>query len=62
MQVTVLLDELLQQSENVNFSDLCLRDIDSIFHFTKSNNAEIKSRWQKLCLAADCDWYVPTLT
>jgi hypothetical protein len=44
------------QSESVEFSDSCLRALDSIFHFTDNNNSEIKLRWQLLCLHSEADW------
>jgi hypothetical protein len=57
-QVTILLDELLNQadSSDTSFTESTLLALDEIFHFTDNENAEIKLRWQRLCLESDVEW------
>ena len=53
-QKTLLLDLLLESPTAL--AEPTLHVLDSQFHLSASNNAEVKFRWQMLCLKSGADW------
>ena len=59
-QKCVFLETLLKQSQNIEpFSLETLSSLDLAYQFTVCNNAELKYRWQTLCLLSEAEWIVP---
>jgi leukotriene-A4 hydrolase len=64
-QKTLFLDKLTQLSEDIEdteewyFSDSVLNVMDRSYPLTHSGNAEVKFRWQMLCLRREVMWIVP---
>jgi hypothetical protein len=59
-QVNLFLEFLLTHAdEEAPFSEALLLALDESYGFTNSNNAEIRFRWQSLCLRSDVPWIVP---
>lgn len=60
-QRSIFLEKLISFSdqESIVIPSSTLQSIDSLYSFGESNNAEIKFRWQKLCLKSDVEWIVP---
>ena len=56
-QVSLFLEYLLTYVEDVApFSEQVLLSLNGVYGFTKSGNAEIRFRWQSLCLQSDVAW------
>jgi leukotriene-A4 hydrolase len=61
-QTCVFLEAMLDHVDdkaNPPFPEDVLKAIDAAYNFTASKNAEIRFRWQRLCLASDVAWIVP---
>lgn len=59
-QKCVFFETLLKHAQTVEpFSLEILSGLDLAYHFTASNNAELKYRWQMLCILSEADWIVP---
>jgi leukotriene-A4 hydrolase len=59
-QTCVFLETLLQyNAKNTPLSGDMVEKMDLAYGFTASNNAEIKFRWQTLCLQCECTWIIP---
>ena len=56
-QVNLFLEFLLSHAdEEKPFTETALLALDKAYSFTKSGNAEIRFRWQSLCLHSDVAW------
>ena len=56
-QMNIFLEYLLTYANDENpFCESVLLALDVAYNLTKSNNAEIKFRWQSLCLCSDVPW------
>eukprot|EP01038_Epipyxis_sp_PR26KG_P008299 gene8299-11230_t len=65
-QKCIFLESLLtyveeEEEENSTFSSAFLATLDTVYAFTVVQNAEIKSRWQSLCLLCDEPKIVPAV-
>jgi len=49
----------LAKEESKPFSDAVLRRLDALYSLTNNGNAEIKFRWQSICLRCEAGWIVP---
>ena len=58
-QTNIFLDKLLVHVTETPFTDSKLTQMDGIYNFSKSNNSEIKFRWQMICLKCGVSWIVP---
>lgn len=59
-QINVFIDTMILYCNNVMpFSIIKLEQLDKIYEFSKVQNAEIKFRWQCLCLKTGVTWIVP---
>lgn len=59
-QKCVFFETLLKHAQTVEPLSLeILSGLDLAYQFTASNNAELKYRWQMLCLLSEADWIVP---
>jgi len=57
----VFLEAMLDHAEvkGQSFPEDVLKGLDATYSLSESRNAEIRFRWQKLCLASDVAWVVP---
>ena len=55
----VFLEAMLDSAETKAFPESVLKALDVAYKLSESKNAEIRFRWQKLCLATDVSWIVP---
>lgn len=59
-QKCVFFETLLKHAQMVEPLSLeILSSLDLAYQFTSSNNAELKYRWQMLCLLSEAEWIVP---
>jgi leukotriene-A4 hydrolase len=47
------------EEESRPFGDAFLKSLDKAYGLSESGNAEVKYRWQSLCLRSDAKWIVP---
>jgi leukotriene-A4 hydrolase len=58
-QKTWFLDLLLQLPVETQLQDRVLQSLDKTYGLTANNNAEVKFRWQMLCLKMKARWIYP---
>ena len=58
-QLLVFLNALLQDEDAKEIKDDTLRAMNDQYNFIASGNAEIRFRWQKLCIRAEMDEIIP---
>ena len=60
-QKCLFFDRLLAHSESSDsdYSLMLLEAMDKAYSFTACNNAEVKLKWQLICLRSDAAWIVP---
>ena len=60
-QTLIFLNALLEDDDAQGITDVTLRAMNAKYCFMDSGNAEIKFRWQKLCIRAEMEEIVPSV-
>ena len=58
-QTNIFLEKLQSSAKESRISDTTIKKLDGMYHFSESGNAEIKFRWQSLCLRCEALWIIP---